>query len=556
VKHGPAGKPVEFTTQQTGGSWGLFNSFYSLGGTVKKFTYYSFLQYKQTDGWRPNSQLHQVSGFAALDYAVNSKLKVGLEYSALRNTIHMPGGLSDAQFAADPQQSFRSRNWLNSPWNIVAFKTRYLVTDNTTVLLSSTLNLSSRNLVWKNEEGGPQRPDSISPVTNTYVSREVQRESFKSSTTELRVLSTYTIRKQSQTLAAGVRYFHGTMNRQGGGPGSTGSDFDLNLYGGSYGYDLQFTTTNLAPFVENTFRFSSRLSITPGFRYEYLKSDAKGYITDGAVQVNSNRSQTRQIPLAGIGLQFKTSAGTNIYANCSQAYKPTDYSNQTPVGVASRIDPHLQDASGYNADLGWRGTYKNFLNFDVGAFFLAYHNRIGLVTLTDSAGSPYTYRTNVANSVHQGIESYVEFNPVKMFCSSSPYGTVSIFESFALIDARYVSGPFKGNQVEFAPRTISRLGVTYSIRWFSTTFLISNTSKAFADANNTVASEDATVGLIPAYQVMDWSASVRVKRYNLKFGVNNLADLRYFTLRTDEYPGPGIIPSAGRSFYIGIGARF
>ncbi|HTA60989.1 MAG TPA: TonB-dependent receptor, partial [Bacteroidia bacterium] len=111
-------------------------------------------------------------------------------------------------------------------------------------------------------------------------------------------------------------------------------------------------------------------------------------------------------------------------------------------------------------------------------------------------------------------------------------------------------------QVEFAPNTINRFGITYAIKHFSTTFLVSNTSKSFADANNTIYSADATVGLIPAYQVMDWSASVKIKNYNIKLGVNNLADKRYFTLRTDEYPGPGIIPSIARSFYIGFGAKF
>ena len=39
-------------------------------------------------------------------------------------------------------------------------------------------------------------------------------------------------------------------------------------------------------------------------------------------------------------------------------------------------------------------------------------------------------------------------------------------------------------------------------------------------------------------------------------GVNNLADARYFTRRTDEYPGPGIIPSLGRGFYATLAARF
>jgi len=44
--------------------------------------------------------------------------------------------------------------------------------------------------------------------------------------------------------------------------------------------------------------------------------------------------------------------------------------------------------------------------------------------------------------------------------------------------------------------------------------------------------------------------------YNLQAGMNNIGDKKYFTLRADEYPGPGIIPSIGRSFYIGISAKF
>jgi Fe(3+) dicitrate transport protein len=556
LKSGAPDKPFEFTTAQTGGSFGLFNSFNAVGGTYKKWSYYSYIQYKGISGWRPNSQSEQMLGFARMEYNASSRFKIGLEYSILRNTIKMPGGLSDAQFNADPQQSFRSRNWLSSPWNILALKAHYTFSEKTSLSFTSAFNSSERNLVWKNEDGGPQRPDSISPVTNTYVPREVQREGFTSITNELRLISNYNLGGVNQTLAAGVRYFEGIMKRQGGGPGSAGSDFDLTLYGGTYEYDLNFTTTNLAPFVENTFRIGKRMAITPGFRFEYLRSTAQGYITDNSVRVISDRSQTRAIPLSGIGLQYTTSPATNIYANCSQAYRPTDYANQTPVGVSSKIDPNLKDASGFNADLGWRGTLKNYLNFDIGGFYLAYNNRIGLVTLTDAGGNPYTYRTNVANSVHQGVESYVEMNLTKLLFPQAKRVSLSFFDSFAYIDARYVSGEFSGHWVEFAPNSINRFGVTGALKMFSTTFQISNTSKSYADANNTVFSTDPTVGVIPAYQVMDWSGAVRIKNYTIKFGVNNLTDVRYFTLRTDEYPGPGIIPSTGRSIYIGFAAKF
>jgi len=557
LKNGNANKHLEFTTQQTGGSFGLFNSFNSVGGTYKKWNYYSYIQFKRIDGWRANSKLNQVLGFAKIEYDASTKFKIGLEYSILRNTIQMAGGLDDIQFNQNTQQSVRARNWLSSPWNILALTAQYKFSGNTVLIFKSALNISERNLVWRNEDGGIQTPDSIDPATKTYIPREVEHEGFKSITNELRLLSNYRLAGVNQTLAIGMRYFNGKMKRQEGGPGSTGSDFDMNLYGGKYENDLDFTTTNLAFFIENTFRLGEKFSITPGLRYEYLNSAAKGYITDDNDSILAiDRSKNRYIPLAGMGLQFKTSYTTNMYANCSQAYRPTDYSNQTPVGTSSKIDPDLKDANGYNADFGWRGTVKNFLNFDVGGFYLAYNKRIGIVSLTDENGNPYTYRTNVANSVHQGVETYIEINPVKMLTDNSKIGTISFFNSFAYIDAKYVSGEFKGNWVEFAPNTINRFGVTYSVKKISTTFLVSNTSKSFADANNTVYSEDATIGIIPSYQIMDWSGTFKIKNFNIKFGVNNLADKKYFTLRTDEYPGPGIIPSIGRSFYFGFGAKF
>ena len=45
-------------------------------------------------------------------------------------------------------------------------------------------------------------------------------------------------------------------------------------------------------------------------------------------------------------------------------------------------------------------------------------------------------------------------------------------------------------------------------------------------------------------------------RYELTLGVNNLTGARYFTKRTGEYPGPGILPGIGRSLYAGVRAVF
>lgn len=110
--------------------------------------------------------------------------------------------------------------------------------------------------------------------------------------------------------------------------------------------------------------------------------------------------------------------------------------------------------------------------------------------------------------------------------------------------------------MEAAVNYINRVGLTYSDPHLSVTFQLNNVGDAYGDATNAKISENPVAGYIPAYSVMDLSATYKFGRYALKAGVNNLANNAYFTRRTDEYPGPGIIPSDGRSFYAGVSARF
>ena len=551
----PTSKPFEFTTSQTMGSFGMFNSFNAIGGTYKKLSYYGLIQYRNMNGYRPNSQQWQLSGFGKIQYKASEKLNIGAEYSLLRNSIQMPGGLTDSLFNSSSKASTRARNWLKTPWNIITAYANYTPSKNTTISLKTTYLFSHRALVWRNEDGGPEALDEIDPATNAYVPREVGKEDMNNTTSELRFSHNYKFNKQKSTLAGGVRFAYAWFKRLGGGEGTTGSDFDLSITG-NWGYNLDFTTTNIAPFVENIFRIGNKFSITPGFRFEYLNSTARGYkIIDNLKQI-PNQSRNRTFALFGTGLEYKPTSNTSIYGNISQAYRPIDYSQLEPFGVTSKVDPNLKDAYGFNSDLGYRGTIKNFLNFDISGFYLAYNNRIGVVLKTDPiTNRDYTLRTNVANSVHKGIESYIEFNLLKYLNQKSKYG-LSVFNSFAFIDAKYTSGEFDGKRVEAAAKIINRAGLILNNKQFSTTFQVNYVGDAYGDASNEKISSDPVAGYIPAYTVFDFSATYKIKNYAVKAGVNNLTDKAYFTRRTDEYPGPGIIPAVGRSFYIGFSAKF
>ena len=48
----------------------------------------------------------------------------------------------------------------------------------------------------------------------------------------------------------------------------------------------------------------------------------------------------------------------------------------------------------------------------------------------------------------------------------------------------------------------------------------------------------------------------RFKNYKLEFGINNILDNHYFVRRATGYPGPGIIPSPPRNYYITLQLKF
>lgn len=552
VRDGSSFRRPTLFSAQTAGSSGLLNSFNSLGGTSARWKYYGFVHGRSDEGWRPNNETRQATIYASTAYSPSDHLTVGIEYTALRNRIQMPGGLSDEQFAADPRASYRARNWLATPWNLAALRATYLFSPSARLETVVSYMNSQRYLIWRNEDGGPQEPDAIDPQTGTYVPREVEREKFVNGALETRLRLDQNLFGLSNTLAAGVRLFGGILDRFEGGPGSTGTDFDMNLYGGTWERALRFGTTNVAAFAEDMIRFTDRLSVTPGVRFEYVRSTSKGYTDVDSVFAPRSYSY----PLLGIGAQYEATVSTQIYANVSGAYRPILYASLVPMGSIVRVDPNLRAARGYNADFGWRGIVQDVVKFDLSAFYLSYRDRIGTRTVNEPTGS-FSESANIGNSLHRGAELYLELDP---FAGTSHRSKAAfdIFTSLAYIDARYVTGQYEGNRVEQAPRVLARGGITYALGPVSSTFQASHTSSSFGDANNNrLPVDDAVAGFVPGYTLLDWSADARLgKATGLTFGVNNLAAKHYFTKRTGEYPGPGILPGAGRRFYVGLERKF
>ena len=165
----------------------------------------------------------------------------------------------------------------------------------------------------------------------------------------------------------------------------------------------------------------------------------------------------------------------------------------------------------------------------------------------------------------------VEFSPIKAFTKNRLFD-ISVFASYSYTDARYgnfqvitknssnvlVESNLKNKKIENAPENILRSGLSVSYKSFMLTGQLSYTDDAFADANNTIIpSANAQNGIIPSYTVADLTASYKFSDLlNIKAGINNISNEQYFTRRAGGFPGPGALPSDGRTFFISLGAKF
>ncbi len=551
-------------SQNTTGNNGLFSSFNYVGGTSGRLSYTAYYQKRQGNGWRQNSKFNTDHTHGEISYAISNKLKVGAQLTYMQAESQQAGGLTDVEFVQNSQQSKRSRNWFSTPWFIYALTADYVINTNSKLSMKYFGTTAERNSV-----GFMRAITEVDPKGN----RQVDRDLYQTNGAEMRYLLDYRLGSWKNTVATGLRYFHGEMQRKLVGIGTPNSDLDLSIQG-LYNRDLLFTNSNYATFAETILRPTEKLAVTFGARLEKIDTRMEGQSGLSAAGLPiavTPDSRGRTFVLLGAGAEYKVSANTKLYSNIAQAYRPVLSSDLLPPATTDVIDPNLSDAKGYNFDIGYRGEVGNYLTFDIDYFHLDYNNRVGTIAQTASDGKIYQYRTNLGHSVSKGAEAYIEFSPTSAWLKNQRFGNVSVFASLAAIRARYldfkttsiingkiVEGNLAGKHVENAPDKINRYGITYSKKGLSLSWQISDIGQAFADASNTVTpNAAATTGLIPAYQVQDISGSYKFKKYaQLKFGVNNITDARYFTRRSGGYPGPGILPADGRTWYVGLNVKF
>lgn len=569
-------KNIELISRQSIGSDALFTSFNNLSGSTGKMGYYGYYMYKSGNGFRPNSGFDSNNIYLFTDYAINSKTTLSADFTYLKYLAQQPGGLTDAQFYEDINFSNRTRNWFDVDWKLASFNIDHKFSYKTRLSISLFGLDASRKSVGFRTNRVSQQDDPNEP-------RDLILGDFNNWGLETRLLHRYNIGNKNAVLLIGSKYYH-SRNTSVQGPGTASEKADFTLADSEFpNYpnqsDFVFPNQNIAVFGEHILYLNEKISITPGFRFEYIKTQSEGSykrinfdLAGNPIQnqtFEEDRTFDRNFLLLGIGLSYLPYNDAEFYGNFSQNYRSVTFNDIRIINPSFQVDPDITDESGFTFDFGARGKVKEIVSYDIGAFGLLYDNRLGEVlraeTLvnadgdTQETGRIVRFRGNIGSAFMYGLESLIEINILSLMDKKTSNTKLSVFANTAFTKSEYVNSQIpgvKGNEVEFVPVLNFKSGINFGYKNILGSVQYTYVSKQFTDASNaqqnTNDNQSGIRGEIPAYNVTDLSLSWTLKNFTLESGINNVFSSTYFTRRATGYPGPGIIPSPPRTFYATI----
>lgn len=561
----PTTKPFELITRNTVGSYNLVTNFTSISGTNGKFSYYSFYNFKQGDGFRPNSDFNSKNYFANLNYQFTSNTSLHFDYTYFNYLAQQAGGLTDVMFNENPEQSNRSRNWFAVNWNLFALRLKHKFANNADFSLQLFGLDASRKTVG-------YRSNRVSSEDIDGTVRDLIAGDFVNYGAEARYLKRYQIKGNNSAFLIGAKYYQ-SRNTGIQGPGSAGSDANFHLATDDFPFyanqsDYVFPNINISLFGENIIKVSPKFSITPGFRFEKIRTKAEGsyrkinldlagnVILDETIVENNEKD--RNFLLLGIGFSYKPQNRIEFYGNVSQNYRSVTFNDIRTVSPSQVIANDITDEKGYTSDIGVRGQIGNKITFDSSVYALYYDDKIGEYEAQNPNGAAAVvrFRDNIGTAITYGFETMIDWSLSNTFFNQNEDFSWNLFTNTAITNSEYLKSNapnIEGNKVEFVPLYNIKSGSAIGYKNFMASLQFTYVSSQFSEANNSVTdTNDNTYGIfgqIPAYYVADISTSYKWKRFKLEAGINNLTNNSYFTRRATGYPGPGIIPSDNRTFY-------
>lgn len=534
VRYGPqnVGGILNFTTRSmpdTAGTTGdasvRYNHF-GEGGHNKQYSAFVGSQadngfgfallYSGMDGseWRAGSDEKVNDAALKLRYLISPGQQLTAKLSYYDVSSNTPGGLTVAQYNADPFQNTRpTDHWDGERKGI---DLGYLNT------LSRTQEAEVK--VYYNDS---TRSSSLINAARTQIT--AQPRNYQVLGVEPRYTQRITWGATSHDLTAGYRFLR-----------ERGDDNSYTVATATGARSATATFVNAtdahALYVDDRIAYG-KWRVTPGVRFEKIGSERRDAATGRSFETDNNKA------LPSLSAAYLLTPALTVFSNYGTSFGPVQNIQLNSQTASNPLSPELART----IELGAR--YKAAgLSAEATIYRLRFDNQIIQV----AGVTPATFR-NIGATSHEGLESALDYR----FAAGVLAG-LNLYANWNYTRALQASGATVGNDVPFYSRQTGTLGARYVAGAFSVGLSGTAQSAQFSDAENTVAeAASAAVGRIPGVAVLNaqfgWKFAGK-PGVELLAGINNLTDKRYYTRNVDGNAGRMV--AAPLTSYVQLRTRF
>lgn len=497
---GRKGNDHEIRAGLDAGSFGLFHENISIKNTFGK-SQFSFNQaWQRSDGYRENSALqrHFLQAAGRRSYGKNNSVKLLLLYSDLN--YKTPGGLTQAQYDADPMQARPAAG--PNPGALEQQAGIY----NKTIFGGITNELYfSKHLRWVASVFGSYT-DFKNPFITNYETRNEKNLGVRSYVELLGGKENTNVNWKWNIGLEGQKGWQEIANYEnnGGDAGAQLAQNDLDI-------NQIFYFTRLAATIGQRLHTEIAISLN-GYEYAYV-----GWASEGA-----RTFADQWMPRFAASYLF--SPDFALRATLSRGYSPPTLAEIRSSN--NMVNTTIQPESGWNREAGFRlSAWKGRLQMDASVFRYDLTNAI--VRRLDPAGAEYF--VNAGGTKQTGVESIVTawlMAPKSTGVIRGIQATGSYtYSRFLFENYQDATADYSGNSLTGVPQTVMMWSIALRLPQNIDLFAASNTTARLPlnDANTVYAGK---YHLLQAK--VKWSG-IRVKRAGIEVfaGADNILNEKY-----------------------------
>lgn len=547
VRYGPqnVGGIINFVTRAIpkdfAGSLGFTSEMYGQGGNLKTVPSLflggttdgglgAALLYSGThgDGWRSSNDKTDIDDvLLKASYALGNAGDLAMSLHHFEGSGRMPGGLTTAEYAADPFQSTRPYDVFNGRRSDGSLKYSYSDGTNNVEVLGYYVDSFRGSYIEQDGTGASngQRRLTAAPRSYHYLGVEPRYSRLFTTGTVVQEVSVgyRYLKEASSEVASRTSYYR---------PNAAVAGVDLPLL--PYQTSRGGTTAN-AFYIDDRIDIGN-WTITPGVRVEDIRTfnTVTNLATSGAVTSVLTPSIDSRETLPTLSVLYRLNDHWSLFANGGKSFGPQQYSQlaSTTEGL------HPESATTYELGTHYNG---NGLSGEFTLFNVDFDKELQLARSIVGEGM----WTDLGATRHRGAESALRYEMGQL---SDALAGLQLSMTYTWTEATARAGAFAGKDLPLYSRNVGSFGARYAIdRWTFNADVFAQSGQRSPGTPNPgatyVTEEDPTgrLGDIPGYTTVAVRAGYdfgpELHDLKLAIGVKNLFDRRYYTRSTDNNGG-------------------